>query len=405
MSNNAPDRESALVARSGPGPQRARLIIGRRPAAARILLVGPTYSFKGSRTPLLTSSASLMFYAVAPRLANGFIRSGHCVLMLNDRDCSKEALGLRAAGGWIADRKLLKMAKDFQPDVLCLQHCDLISAETVRRVREMVPHCRVAVVFYDNIFVPKEKARLRRFLQHADFGFVTTGGQTLAEFADACPVAFIPNPIDVSIDNARAYAESDKAFDVFCACGHSGAADRWTLIDKLRQLRPELRYALFGRDKRNPLLGDGYYRAIEQSKIGLNLSREERDLYGSDRMAQYLGNGILLAASRRSGYQRYFGNDEILFFDHVEELGDKIAWSVADDRRWRAMAQRARAKAAVLMDGSMVADFILRMTLGHAPPPAWPFMDHIFRDPARAAPVGHTATMTAPHQPGLQPVS
>jgi hypothetical protein len=396
MRDDAPDGGSALVANSG------RATVGRRTAAARILLVGPTYSLKGSRAPLLTSSASLMFYAVAPRLANGFIRSGHCVFTLNDRDCSKEALGLRPAGAWLADRKLLKIAKDFQPDLLCLQHCDLISAETVRRVKEIVPHCRVAVVFYDNIFVPKEKARLRRFLQHADFAFVTTGGQSLAEFADACPVAFIPNPMDASIDNATAYAEADKTYDVFCACGHGGAADRWTLIDKLRQQRPELRYALFGRDKRNPLLGDNYYRAIEQSKIGLNLNREERDLYASDRMAQYLGNGLLLATSRKSGYQRYFGDDEILFFDDVLELGDKIAWSLSDDRRWRAMAERARAKAAVLMDGNMVADFILRMTLGHAPPPAWPFMDHIFRDPARATVVGHRVTMSAPRQPDLQ---
>lgn len=383
MRNDTADRKSAVVAIGALGRQQARAMIGRRPAAARILLVGPTYSLKGSRLPLLTSSASLMFYAVAPRLANGFIRSGHCVLTLNDRDCSKEALGLRPAGAWLADRKLLKIAKDFQPDLLCLQHCDLISAEAVRQVKEMVPHCRVAVVFYDNIFVPKEKARLRRFLQHADFGFVTTGGQTLAAFADACPVAFIPNPMDVSIDNASASTEADKTFDVFCACGHGGAADRWTLIDKLRQQRPELRYALFGRDKRNRLLGDDYYRAIEQSKIGLNLNREERDLYASDRMAQYLGNGLLLAASRKSGYQRYFGDDEILFFDDVLELGDKIAWSVADDRRWRTMAERARTKAAVLMDGSMVADFILRTTFGHAPPPGWAFTDQIFRPPRR----------------------
>ena len=63
-------------------------------------------------------------------------------------------------------------------------------------------------------------------------------------------------------------------------------------------------------------------------------------------MAQYLGNGLLLATSRRSGYQDYFDDDEMLFFDDVEELADRIGWAVSSDRRWRSMAERARAKAA-----------------------------------------------------------
>ena len=57
-----------------------------------------------------------------------------------------------------------------------------------------------------------------------------------------------------------------------------------------------------------------------KSKVGLNFNRGEGNLYASDRMAQFLGNGILLATSRRSGYQAYFGDDEMLFFDDVAEL-------------------------------------------------------------------------------------
>ena len=371
--------------------------IGRRAAAARVLIVGPTYTFKPSREPFVSSRAGLMFYAVAPRLANGFVRNGHFVFSLNDRDSRKQAMGLRMAGSLLANWRLLHVARELQPDLLCVQHCDLISSDTVRRIKEMLPHCRVAVVFYDNIFSQKQAVRLRRFLEFADFGFVTTGGPTLAAFADACPVAFIPNPMDVSIDNASAFAVADKSFDVFCACGHGGPADRWALIDKLRQLRPEFRYALYGRDKRDPLLGDGYYQAIEQSKIGLNLNREERDLYASDRMAHYLGNGLLLATSRQSGYQRYFEDDEMLFFDNAAELGDKVAWAVSDERRWRAMAERARAKAAVLMDGSMVTDFILRMTFGQEPPPGWAFAEHIYRIPASVASVRPSEIDPAPH--------
>ena len=143
-----------------------------------------------------------------------------------------------------------------------------------------------------------------------------------------------------------------KAFDVFCAAGGTGRENRWALIDELRRRSPKLRYALHGRDKKVRLLGDAYYRVIEQSKVGLNLNGHEGGLYASDRMAQYLGNGLLLATSRRSGYQQYFNDDEMIFFEDAAELAGKVEWAIADDRRWRKMAERARAKAVTMMGGS-----------------------------------------------------
>jgi hypothetical protein len=324
-----------------------------------------------------------MFYSFAHRLMNGFTRNGQFVFSLDDRDSRKHAFGLRAAGSWLADRRLIHVARELRPDLICLQHCDLVSAEAVQAVRDLLPDCRIAVVYYDNVFSPASAARFRRFLDVADFAFATTGGSDLAQFADACPVAFIPNPVDLSIDNVSAFSVSQKSSDVFCACGVSGEADRWALIDELRRLKPDLSFALYGRNKQNRLFGDAYYRAINASRIGLNLSREEGSLYASDRMAQYLGNGLALATARSSGYEAYFDDDEMLFFDEAGELADKIEWAVADDRRWRTMAAKARAKAAVMMGGQLVTDFILRMTLGLGEPKGWHFSDEVYLRPAR----------------------
>jgi hypothetical protein len=358
-------------------------------SARRVLIVGPRFSFKPSYGIWPGSRSGLMFYSFAHRLANGFTRNGHFVFSLDDRECRKQTLGWRAAGAWLADRRLLQVARELRPDLICLQHCDLISPDTIHQIREMLPQTRVAVVYYDNIFQPSSAARFRCFLDAADFAFATTGGDSLAEFADACPVAFIPNPVDLSIDNASAFAVARKSVDVFCACGVSGEANRWDLIDELVRLKPGLQYALYGRNKQNRLYGDAYYRVICQSKIGLNFNREEGDLYASDRMAQYLGNGILLATSRRSGYQAYFGDDEMLFFDDAEELADRIGWAVSGDQRWRTMAERARAKALDMMDGRLVTDFILRMTLGRGEPKGWQFGNQIYMRAPRKLVAAH----------------
>ena len=356
-------------------------------SAKRVLIVGPTASYKPSYGLWLSSRSGLMFYGFAQRLANGFVRNGHFVLTLDDRDSRKHMLGVRTAGAWLANRRLVHVASEFRPDLLCLQHCDLISADTIHRIKEMVPHCRVAVVHYDNVFCQVSATRFRRFLEVADFAFATTAGSTLARFAESCPVAFLPNPVDTSIDNLSAFAVPRKSVDVFCACGVSGEASRWNLIDDLRRLKPDLRYALYGRDKKNRIFGDAYYQAINRSKIGLNLNREEGNLYASDRMAQYLGNGLLLATSRRSGYQSYFDDDEMLFFDDTAELADKIEGAIADDRRWRTMAERARAKAATMMGGERVTDFIMRMTLGQGMPKGWYFPGQIYVRPTRSTPL------------------
>lgn len=358
---------------------------GREMSAKRVLIVGPRVSFKPSYGLWPSSRSGLIFYSFAHRLANGFVRNRHFVFSLDDRDSRKHMLGARSAGAWLANRRLLHIAKELRPDLLCLQHCDLIASETIHRIKQMVPHCRVAVVYYDNVFLPASASRFRGFLKVADFAFATTAGATLAKFADFCPVAFIPNPVDVSIDNSRAFAIPQKSVDVFCACGVNGTANRWDLIDELCRLRPALRYALFGRNKKNRLFGDAYFRAIKQSKVGLNLNREEGSLYASDRMAQYLGNGLLLATSRRSGYQSYFSDDEMIFFGDAAELASKIEWAISDDRRWRTMAEKARAKASMMMGEQRVADFIMRMTLGSEEPKGWQFANEIYMRPARKA--------------------
>ncbi len=343
----------------------------------RILLVGPAPGFKPSMSYWWSNSkAGFMFYSFGQRLLHGFIRNGHTVISFNDRDYRKAMLGSKRLGASVANSRLLHIARELQPNLLCLYHCDLIATETVRRIKSTVSGCRVATIYYDTIFTERGKGRLRRFQTAADFAFVTTGGRTLASFADQCPVAFIPNPVDLSIDSVTSFTSTHHAADVFYASGWP-EGERWRLIEELRRKRPNLRYALHGRGGPR-LLGWRYYELMAEAKIGLNLSAELKDLYSSDRMSQYLGGGLLLATPNSSGYDRYFGADEMLFFGDADELAAKIDWAIGDDQRWRVMAARGRNKASEIMCGQVVASFIESMTLQRSMPRGWPFQDHIF---------------------------
>jgi hypothetical protein len=340
----------------------------------RVLLVAP-FNTKKYRTR--------RFDFFGRRLANGFIRNGHFVMTFSDRDSVKESLGIKSIGAKLASHRLTEIASYVRPDLLCLHTFDLISPDTVHRIKKMVPGCRVAAVYCDALLDPVRTARFEKWLDGVDFGFATTGGPTLARFASICPVAFIPNMIDISIDNARAFAEPDKSTDVFCACSDTGPADRWGLIDELQRQQPALRYGLYGRHKRNLISGEFLFQAMKRAKVGLNVNQFEGDLYASDRMALYLGNGLLLATYRRSGFTRYFDETEMIFFDSAADLGEQIKRIVSNDMIWRAMAERGYRKAIAIMSETKVTDFIVRMTMGDGPPDGWNFSDEIYMAPAR----------------------
>ncbi len=232
----------------------------------RILLVGPTPGFKPSMSLWWTNpQAGFMFYSFGQRLLQGFIRNGHTVISFNDRDYRKAMFGSKTLGAQVANARLLHIARELQPDLLCLYHCDLIAVETVLHIKSTTPACRVATVYYDTIFTERGIQRLRHFQSVADFAFVTTGGRSLAQFADQCPVAFIPNPVDLSIDSVSAFSRPNHTSDVFYASGWP-EGERWDLIEELSRKKPELRFALYGRGGQR-LLGWRYYEAMGSSNL------------------------------------------------------------------------------------------------------------------------------------------
>jgi len=335
----------------------------------RVLLVTP--EDRSART-------AWFFYAFHNHLLNGFTRGGHFVVTMRERETFQEALGVKPLAKWLANRRLRELAKEFHPDLLCLHMSYLITGDTLRAIKREFPHCRVAVTWYDAIQSAFEVQRFEKALEIADFAFVTTGGADLARFSGHCPLAFIPNPVDVSIFNVRAYAGPEKTWDVFCALRKRGRTDRWGLIDELMRLKPNLAYGIFGRDKQNLLYGSAYVQAIARSKVGLNLNKVGGDLYSSDRMAQFLGSGLLVATHRGSGYARYFDEREMIFFDDAADLAEKIERAVSDDKRWREMAERGRAKALEIMGETRITDFIMSMVMGLGVPSDWPYADHVF---------------------------
>ena len=204
----------------------------------------------------------------------------------------------------------------------------------------------------------------------------------MQSFASLSPVAFVPNPVDLSIDTNVSYERVRHDYDYFFA-GHQPEVDtRWDMIRELKRClgdraRP-LVGGIFGKSRRHSLSGAAYVKALGRAKVGLNFNRRDGDLYASDRMAQYLGNGLLLASARACGFDKVFDEEEMLFYDSMEDLARGLERVLFDDKLWRVMARGGREKALATMRETVVAEFILCMLMGEGPKESWAFSSHIF---------------------------
>lgn len=94
--------------------------------------------------------------------------------------------------------------------------------------------------------------------------------------------------------------------------------------------------------------------------MGLSMSRPDNVyLYASDRMSQLLGNGLLTFVARSTGFQDLFSDDQIAFFDGLDELVDKLRFFAANDQRRRKVAEAGWTAAHSMFASERIAKYIL----------------------------------------------
>lgn len=311
-------------------------------------------------------TAANRFYLIPQKLINGFVRNGHNVYVFNDRDVARSnPLGSRKFGIGRMNRRLLECVAGFQPEFVLLGHCEMVRNETLREIRRLCPGTKIVYRNVDPLIYKDNWQRIRRRLGEVDGVLLTTAGPVLDELADEGTwTAFMPNPIDPSIETGRAFATASPQNDLFFAGGPLGADDpRRKMLETLSRELPQARLAFHGGGiNRDYLLGVPYLDALSTSRIGLCLNRTyDYRFYSSDRMAQYLGQGLLTALQRGTGFEELFEEEEMLFYDGLDELLTKVRGYLANDVDWRRHAEAGWRKAHRLFNCSLVAQYLVEL--------------------------------------------
>jgi hypothetical protein len=305
------------------------------------------------------------FYATVHKLRNGLVRAGSHVVWFSDRDIADYSAPLRyrPLGAWAANAKLLQLVETIEPDIICLMHTTLISDETLARVRHQYPSTRIIAIFLDPLTDDLFGQRFRHVAATSDLAFATTAGATLARYANSGAVGFIPNPVDLSVERACAFAAPDHEYDFFFAGKPKG---REAVLLDVQQRLPNRRVGLFLQTGKAPmpLAGASYTRALERSRIAVAACFDsDWKWYASDRIAQHLGAGCLVAHQAIGDMETLYGRDTLLIYKDADDLAAQGDALLTDDR-WRERARAGQARALAMSDTKIVARYLLDRATG-----------------------------------------
>ena len=319
-----------------------------------------------------------LHYNTGRRLNNGFIRLGHNVLTLSDRDIihgNKSLTDLK--GSRALQKHLIDSLQNFKADCIILGHADAVSNQTLDFIKTKNKNLKICQWFLDPLgkYGPDHNKNTKRIFAKAEFidaSFLTTDPNILSKKLNNS--FFMPNPCDHSFETLKNY-EKNCEHDVFFAMSHGvhrGGLkkgkfdDRELFINRLIKKNKNLNFDIYGMNNIQPIWGDNFLGRISNSSMGLNLSRGKPiKYYSSDRIAQLLGNGLLTFIDRNTLFSDFLSDDQIVLYDNVDDLTYKLNKYKKDYKERNRIAKNGRNVYLKKFNSTIVADFILSKTFDY----------------------------------------
>ena len=141
--------------------------------------------------------------------------------------------------------------------------------------------------------------------------------------------------------------------------------DRIIFLDKLVKKIPNIKYDFYGFENRQPIWGDEFNNALINSKMGLNLSRgKPTKYYSSNRIASIMGNGLLTFVDSKISMQDFFGNNDLIFYNNINDLADKIKFYSKNNNLRKKIARNGQKKYFKLFNVNRITKYIIDISVG-----------------------------------------
>ena len=327
------------------------------------------------------SNYRLYNISLGKKFTNGFIRNNHDVLEISDRDYIKNNRSLInfESNKNIFQKHLIEVFKNYNPDLFFFGHSNNVDISTIEELRLnnknlIISHWNEDPLMPSLEFSQKNIQNIKPYVPIVDHNFITSHPSILKDTFKNQKFNFIFIPVDRNIECFNVY-DLPTNNDIFYAMSHGvnrgvlkeGFEDnRIKFLEKLLKKIHGIKHDFRGFKNIQPIWGNDFNKALINSKMGLNLSRgTPTKYYSSNRIASILGNGLLTFVDIKTELNDFFNNDEIIFYNNIDDLASKIKFYSKNDKLRKRIAKKGKAKYFKLFDGNKIAKYIIDVSLGN----------------------------------------
>ncbi len=318
--------------------------------------------------------------SLGKKFTNGFIRNGHDVLEISDRDYIKSNRSLSFTPIRTSFQKyLIESFKNYNPDLLFFGHTKNIDPETLDIFKSINRNLIISQWNEDPV-MPSLKysenniENIKRYSDHVDHNFITTHQSVLKkQNIDIKNFYFFFVPVDKNIEFFDVYKLRPQK-DLFYAMSHGvnratlkegTEDDRIVFLNNLVQKIPNIKYDFYGFANKQPIWGNNFFSSLINSKMALNLSRgKPAKYYSSNRIASVMGNGLMTFIDRKVQMNHFFSKNEIVIYDNISDLADKINFYSKNDHLRKKIAMNGQRRYFKLFNEKRIAQYFVNISIG-----------------------------------------
>ena len=318
--------------------------------------------------------------SLGKKFTNGFIRNNHDVLEISDRDFIKSNKTFNLIPSRINFQKyLLESFKNYNPDLLFFGHTKNIDLNTIDELKSYNKNLIISQWNEDPVmpslnYSKQNISNINLYSNFVDHNFITTHPSIIKNKVNSNNFHFFFVPVDKNIECFDVFNMNPKK-DLFYAMSHGvnravlkdGIEDnRVKFLDNLIRKIPEIKYDFYGFSNKQPIWGNEFNNALINSKMGLNLSRgKPTKYYSSNRIASVMGNGLLTFIDKKVELDDFFNSNEMIFYNNIDELSDKIKFYSANENIRRKIAQNGKKKYFKLFNETKITKFFIDISIGN----------------------------------------
>ena len=318
--------------------------------------------------------------SLGKKFSNGFIRNGHDVLEISDRDFirSNRSLNFMPIKN-IFQKHLIETFKNYNPDLLFFGHTKNIDAETIDTFKSINRNLIISQWNEDPVMPSLDYSKdnienIKKYSKIVDHNFITTHPDELKkQIKDIKNFHFFFVPVDKNIEFFDVFKLRPQK-DLFYAMSHGvnratlkegTEDDRIIFLNNLVRKIPHIKHDFYGFANKQPIWGNNFFRSLINSKMGLNLSRgKPTKYYTSNRIASIMGNGLLTFVDQRVQMDHFFNSKEIVFYKNIKDLAEKIKFYAKNDKLRKKIAMNGKKKYFKLFNEKRITEYFVNISTG-----------------------------------------